>query len=385
MKIMEGGLSTISGAKFYGVKEGNKGLALIVMGKECTAAGVFTKNNLKAAPVLVSQEKVKYKIRVIVANSGNANCATGQKGIGDARKMCQMAGEKTRIDEKAVAVASTGIIGKFLNLDLTENQMVECAKNLTNTSEASKKTAEAIMTTDTELKELALESGDFKIAGIAKGAGMLYPNLATMLCFIITDADLSRDELQRSLEKAVDNSFNMISVDNDMSTNDMVILLSTNEKKSTGFEEALTLFCQEMAKKMVKDGEGVTKMVEIIVDGAKNDQEAGKVARHISTSALVKTAIFGNNPNWGRVAASVGSSSVDFDVEKMKIIYEMDGKKILLFDGSATEFDFKGTKKMLENVSEFKILVDLGVGNGKAVAWTGDFSFEYVKINAEYN
>jgi glutamate N-acetyltransferase/amino-acid N-acetyltransferase len=241
--------------------------------------------------------------------------------------------------------------------------------------------AKAIMTTDTKPKELCMDFGGFKIAGISKGSGMIHPNMATMLCFIVTDAQFAKGDLKKS----VDATFNMMGVDNDMSTNDTVLLVSTGAKKAAGFSKALTQFCEKMAEMMVADGEGVTKVVEVDVSGAKNTADARKAARAIADSCLVKTAVFGNNPNWGRVAAAAGYSGCALDESKMRIWYEVGGKKTLLFDGFAKEFDKHALGEEMKKVNKIKIIADLGLGKGAAKAWTGDFSHDYVRINAEYN
>jgi len=385
MKLLSGGLSNIEGIRLAGVKEGKKGLALVVFDKAYPAAGVFTTNKLKAAPVQLTQGKLKEgnSIQAAVLNSGNANCATGWRGMKDAKSMCGIVSNELELNPSNVAVGSTGIIGKFMDMTLIKNQIMEAAQKLGSTKSDNDSAAEAIMTTDTKPKSLCMDFGDFRIAGIAKGAGMILPNMATMLCVIATDAKL--DGIGDALRKSVADSFNMISIDNDMSTNDMVLLVSTGKAgKSKNFLPALTEFCQEMAKMMVRDGEGVTKLVEIQVKGAKNEEDARRIAKHISTSSLVKTAMFGNNPNWGRVAAATGSSGAEVDFEKLKIWFDIGGEKTLLYKGGAQEFDFKGTAKKLETSQEVKIIVDCGLGTGNALSWSGDMSYEYVKINAEY-
>jgi glutamate N-acetyltransferase / amino-acid N-acetyltransferase len=378
MKILKGGLDNLEGVRSAGIKEGKYGLALIAFDGLCPAEGVFTTNKMEAAPVKLSRERVKDGLRAIVANSGNANCSTGERGFNDAEKIAAKAAELLGISEESVAVASTGLIGKYLDRELIERQLDEAFPMLgKNSGDAAK----AIITTDTKPKELCMDFGDFKIAGISKGSGMIHPNMATMLCFIATDAVFPKGVLK----KAVDASFNMMSIDNDMSTNDMVLLVSAGDKKVNGFEAALTEFCQEMARLMVEDGEGATKLIEIEVSGAKSIADAKKAARAIADSYLVKTAAFGNNPNWGRVSAAVGYSGAEMKEENMKIWYEVSGAKTLLYDGFAKEFDKTGLGKEMEKADSIRIIVDLGLGEGSAKAWTCDLSFGYVKINAEYN
>ncbi len=379
MKNLEGGLNNL-GIKTVGLKDGKNGLALIVFDKVCEAEGVYTTNKMVAAPVKICKERVETGVQAIVANSGNANCSTGEQGIRDAKGIAWKVAEELKINENDVSVASTGLIGKYLDTTLVKNQIDEAIGKL---GDNSMDAAKAIMTTDTKPKELCIDFGDFKIAGIAKGSGMIHPNMATMLCFIVTDAKFTKGDLR----KAVDTSFNMMSVDNDMSTNDTVLLVSTGEKKvgAKTFLESLTAFCHEMAGMMIADGEGVTKLVEIEVEGAKSVTDAKKIAHAIIDSYLVKTSIFGNNPNWGRVGAAVGYSGADMVEEKMKIWYQIGEKKTLLFDGFAQEFDKPALGKEMAQTDKLKIIVDLGLGKSSAKAWSGDLSYDYVKINAEYN
>jgi glutamate N-acetyltransferase/amino-acid N-acetyltransferase len=380
MKFLEGGLDNIEGVSTAGVKDGKYGLSLIVLDKVCKSEGVFTTNKMVAAPVKISQERMKNGIQAIVANSGNANCSTGEQGLRDAKGIAWKVAEELHLDEKNVAVASTGIIGKYMDTTLIKNQVDKISGDL---GKNSKDAAKSIMTTDTVPKELCMEFDGFRIAGIAKGSGMIHPDMATMLCFIVTDADFEKG----ALKKASESSFNMMSVDNDMSTNDTVMLLSTCEKKAgkKNFQEALTAFCHEMAGMIIADGEGVTKLIEIEVDGAKTVHGARRVARAIADSYLIKTSVFGNNPNWGRVAAAVGYSGAEMSEKKMKISYKVGDKKVLLFDGFAQEFDKPALGEDMKKVDKIKIIVDLGLGNAGAKAWSGDLSYDYVKINADYN
>lgn len=379
MKNLEGGLDNL-GVKTAGLKEGKNGLALIVFDKVCKAEGVFTSNRISAAPVRVTRKKLKNGLRAIVANSGNANCLTGEQGVRDAKAMCFRTAEVLNIDEKNVAVASTGMIGKYMDTSMVEKQIGEAAKRL---GENSSEAARAIITTDTRIKELCIDFGKFKIAGIAKGSGMIHPDMATMLCFIVTDAAFGKG----ALKEAVDRSFNMMSVDNDMSTNDTVLLVSTGDKKvgAKAFLDALTAFCFEMAGMIIADGEGVTKLVEVVVEGAKTQKDAKLAAHAIIDSNLVKTSVFGNNPNWGRVAAAAGYSGADVDEKDMKIWYEIGGEKTLLFDGFAQTFDKAALAAEMKKANKLKIIVDLGAGKESVKAWSGDLSYDYVKINAEYN
>jgi len=391
MEFISGGLSNIKGIRFGSTKEGKHGLVLIASDSICNSVGVFTTNKSAAVPVILTRDRLKGGIQAIVANSGNANACTGEQGYENALKTSSAVAAELGIESKNVAIASTGIIGKQLDIDLITSQIKRVAGRLDNNKKASMDAAKAIMTTDTVPKEICyrfkLEDGTIAhIAGIEKGSGMISPNMATMLCFLYTDAPIERKFMQKCLNESVENSFNMISVDNDMSTNDSVLLLSTNkgELRSQNFREALNLVCKELAKKIVMDGEGATKFIEIKVMNARREEEARRIAKMIAASMLVKTAMFGNNPNWGRIASAVGSAGVEFDLDKLKIGFEIKGKKIPLFNGEPLEFDFKALAEKLKGVKEIKILVDLSMGKEDAVAWSSDLSYDYVKINAEY-
>ena len=376
MKNLEGGLNNL-GVKTAGIKEGKNGLALLVFDKACEAEGIYTTNRMVAAPVKLTRKRIGNGVQAIVVNSGNANCSTGEQGLRDAEGIAWKVGEELKIDENNVMVASTGLIGKYMDTTLVKDQVERASKMM---GENSGDAARAIMTTDTKPKELCIDFGEFKIAGIAKGAGMIHPNMATMLCFIVTDAGFEKGDLKG----AADESFSMMSVDNDMSTNDMVLLVSTGKKAAHNFQESLTIFCQEMAGMIIADGEGVTTLVEIDVSGAKNKGDAKLVARAIADSCLVKTSVFGNNPNWGRVAAAVGYSGAEMEEERMKISYEVNGQNYLLFNGFAQDFDKQALGEEMEKMEKIKIIVDLGLGQGSAKAWSGDMSYDYIKINAEY-
>ncbi len=376
LKNLEGGLNNL-GVKTAGVRDGKNGLALIVFDKVCEADGVYTNNKIVSASIKITRKRIKNGVQAIVINSGNANCSTGEQGLRDAEGIAWKVAEELRIDENNIVVASTGIIGRYMDTTLIKNQIERAVRILGDNSEDA---AKAIMTTDTRPKELCIDFGEFKIGGIAKGAGMIHPNMATMLCFIVTDAKFKKGDLK----KAVDGSFNMMSVDNDMSTNDMVLLVSTGEKTAGNFAEALTIFCQEMAGMIIADGEGVTTLIEIEVTGAKNKEDAKLVARAIADSCLVKTSVFGNNPNWGRVAAAAGRSGAELEEDKLKIWYEVGGQRYLLFDGFAQDFDRETLSEEMKKAEKIRIIVELGLGRGSAKAWSGDMSYEYIKINAEY-
>lgn len=380
---------TINKFKATGIKEEKYGIALIWNENLCECAAVFTNNSIKANPVILDMQKIKNKkdkkFRAIIANSGNANACVD--GIKDAEEMCRLAAEKFKeinldIKEEEILVASTGIIGKRMDME----KIKEIIKNLNLNDSDSKKAARAIMTTDTKIKEISYEYKGIKIGGIEKGAGMIQPNMATMLCFLTTNADFDSKILKNCLKESVDQSFNMISVDGCMSTNDTVILLSDRTKKCdiNDFKFLLNFATLELAKKIVEDGEGATKFIEIFVEGADSKRKASKIARAIANSNLVKTAFFGENLNWGRIISAAGSvENIEFKKISLKII-DLDTKK-------EVEILEKGKIKISEEKSEImkgknlKIILNLNEGSEKATVYTSDLSFEYVKINAEYN
>jgi len=399
IEVVKGGICAVKGVRAYGIKEGNKGLALIEgKGK---AAGMFTSNKIKAAPVIFTWkqlEKGKGRISAIIANSGCANSFTGEKGMKNAEKMAALASSSLGVDKEEVAAVSTGPIGKQLDMGLIERQLGEVVKGLTSEEEGSTAAAKAIMTTDTFHKEhaISIDTGDEEcvvIGGIAKGSGMIFPHLATatMLSFIYTDASLGEEALRRSLKDAVDNSFNMVVVDGDMSTNDMVLLVSTGQggKISEGdFEEGLNLVCKGLAKLIARDGEGATKFVEARVKGAVSVEDAREVARSIVRSPLVKSAIFGERPDLacGRIIAAIGNSAISGDVEPSKISISLknENEKEVLAVKNGEFVDLSGVARNIMKEKEMIIDVDLGIGKEEveATAWGCDLSYDYVRINA---
>lgn len=394
IEVIKGGLCAVKGVRAYGIKEGNKGLALIEGGGK--ASGMFTTNKIKAAPVRFTKKQLeKGRISAIIANSGCANSFTGEQGMRNAEKMAELASSCLGVDKEEVAVLSTGPIGVQLDMGLIERQLGEVVKGLTSGEEGSTAAAKAIMTTDTFHKETAVSidtgnDGQVAICGIAKGSGMIAPhmNTATMLAFIYTDASVDGEVLSGSLEAAVDNSFNMTVVDGDMSTNDMVLLVSTGKsgKISEGdFEEGLTFVCQELAKLIARDGEGATKFIEVKVSGAPSVADARAAARAIVRSPLVKSAIFGERPDLicGRIIAAVGSSVIADDVDLEGISISLKGTKAILAVDNGEFMDFSGVVRTILNGKEIFIDVDLGTGGeAEATAWGCDLTCDYVRINA---
>ncbi|OYT25789.1 MAG: bifunctional ornithine acetyltransferase/N-acetylglutamate synthase [Candidatus Altiarchaeales archaeon ex4484_96] len=373
----------IDGFKAAGVRRGRYGLALIACDRVCRTAGVFTRNNIKAAPLQLNKRKLDAGFQAVVANSGNANACVSE-GLDDAEMMCAKAAEELNISKKNVGVASTGIIGKRLDMDLINELIGEAAGQLTSSAEGSTKAAQAIMTTDKTVKMLSIEYKGIKVGAIAKGAGMIAPDMATMLCFISTNADLRVSELQDALTESVDESFNMLSIDEDMSTNDMVLLLSTAtaECNISDFKHALNYLTREMAIKMAKDGEGSTKYLQVEVKGALTKKQARKGAKAIISSNLVKTALHGENPNWGRITAALGSK-IGYLFAQTDIIFSSGAQKALVLEKGVVG-DLETARKVLAE-REIKLTVNLNQGEYKATAYGCDLSPEYVEINAKYS
>ncbi|MDN5332330.1 MAG: glutamate N-acetyltransferase / amino-acid N-acetyltransferase [Tepidanaerobacteraceae bacterium] len=401
MAFVEGGVTAPKGflaaGVHCGIKKYKKDLALIYSEVLATAAGVFTTNKVKAAPVMITMENLcDGKIQAIVANSGNANACTGERGLKDAREMAELAGKKLGLNPRNVAVASTGVIGVYLPMDKIRRGIEWCAESLS--AGGSSDAALAIMTTDTFKKEMAVKLSiageEITIGGIAKGSGMIHPNMATMLCFITTDASIEERALKKALKDATKKSFNMISVDGDTSTNDMVVIMANGLAKNHTIAEGtkeyelfysgLERICIEFAKMIARDGEGATKFVEITVKNAKDEESAVKAARAISKSCLVKTAIFGEDANWGRVMCAVGYSGIDLNPDLVDIYISSKGRELMLAEnGSGVEFSEEEAKKILSE-KEIKITVDLKQGGYSATAWGCDLSYDYVKINGSY-
>jgi glutamate N-acetyltransferase/amino-acid N-acetyltransferase len=380
--------------KASGCKEGKNGLAVITGGGQ--AAGVFTTNKVTAAPVIVTRKHLveSQQILAVVANSGSANAFTGSNGIEDAERVAECLARRLHIRTPDVAVASTGVIGTPLNVSWIDSKIVEVLSTITDTADGSLEAARAIMTTDSTPKQMAVEVDGVALGGIAKGAGMIEPQLSTMLAFIYTDARLTADVLQACLKKAAALSFNMVVVDGDTSTNDTVLLIGTGESSSAidvdDFQNALNFVCVELAKMIARDGEGATKMMEVTVAGARNQEDAIKAAKAIVRSPLVKTALFGADPNWGRIVTAVGYSGAFIDPEALSLAMS-DGKctpvvlveKGLIKSASADGLEEEALSGIM-NSTEISILVDLGVGGAAATAWGCDLTDDYVRINAEY-
>jgi len=380
MKVIRGGVTKPKGFKANGLgcgikKSGRLDLGLIVSDCLAESVTVFTKNSVKAAPLIISQRHARNnKIQAIIVNSGNANCFTGDMGLIYADRTTQLIGESLNIPKANVIVTSTGIIGKPLPFKKIRKAIPKLVKGLSATG--SKRVANSILTTDliTKEKAVTITIGGEKVtlAGCAKGSGMIAPNMATMLGFITTDAAISTKMLKTAFKKAVDQSFNCITVDGCMSTNDMVTIMANGFAKNkiiskpgkdfNIFYEALQFICLDLAKKIVLDGEGATKFIQITCLGAKTPKQAKNAGLAIANSNLVKTAAYGNDPNWGRIAAAVGSLGINTINEKH------------------LQIKFSPFHK-----SEIRISVNLNIGNASATVYTSDLSNEYVRINGRYN
>lgn len=357
---------------------------------ETTGAAVFTKNKVTAAPVVLSREHIgKAAPRAVVVNSGNANAAVGEQGMIDARASAEVVAEKLGLRPEEVLVCSTGVIGVPMPMDVMRRGIdaVELA------DDAGHDFAFAIMTTDLVSKESAVtvEIGGktVTVAGATKGSGMIHPDMATMLAFVTTDAAIEQDCLDGIVQRAADRSFNVISVDGDTSTNDTFIVIANGAAGNTPItggedealiEEAITHVSMELAKAIVRDGEGATKLIEINVSGALSDEDARQAARVISTSPLVKTAVFGNDPNWGRVMMALGRSGIEMQESKVTLHFN---DICVLENGQAVPFDRDDAVERMKQ-PEVRFDVSLGLADGAATAWTCDFSYEYVRINGEY-
>jgi len=362
-------------------------LTIIAADVDCHAAGTFTQNRLRAACVDLGEIAIRRNgsnIRGIVANSGNANAGTGIREEAWARMMIDAAAAALNVNNAQMLSASTGVIGTPFPIDRIEKGVREAAACDADWRAA----AEAIRTTDTFAKWASRRAGKYTLTGIAKGSGMIHPNMATMLGFIATDAPLTQTQLQPMLKRAVDQSFNSISVDGDTSTNDTVYLLSSGIglghaplSDTRAFAEALNKLCIELAQMIVRDGEGVSKFVTIHIKGARTEAEARHVGRTIAVSPLVKTAFAGSDANWGRIIAAAGNAGVDFDPDRISLRCN----DVIMMENGNLHPDYRDADGMaVFALDEFAITLDLGMGDAHATVWTGDLTHEYITINAEY-
>jgi glutamate N-acetyltransferase/amino-acid N-acetyltransferase len=415
MKVIEGGITAPKG--FFangiaaGIKKRKKDLALLVSAVPAQVAGAFTTNKVKAAPVLWDRRLVDSArpMAAIVVNSGNANACTGAQGLADAKEMASWTASLISdaakpvlehpypVAPEQVLVCSTGVIGVPLPMDIVKKGISACASGLSSSFEAAVAAAEAICTTDTFRKEIAVEieiaGSPVRIAGMAKGSGMIHPNMATMLSFITTDADVAAADLQGLLGTTIIDTYNMISVDGDTSTNDTVLTLANgcsgvSVRPGTdgweAFSEAFLYVHAFLAKAIVRDGEGAGKFIEVTVEGAKTVEDARTLARSVVSSSLVKTAFFGADANWGRILCAMGYSGADFDPAGTELSFSSDKGSIIVVDkGEPVAFDEQLAKKILSE-KEVAVHALLRDGTAEATAWGCDLSYEYVRINGDY-
>jgi glutamate N-acetyltransferase/amino-acid N-acetyltransferase len=399
MNVVTGGITAVSGILAAGIAAGIKkgetpDLALIVSEKEAVMAGVFTTNKVVAAPVVWDRQRLRRgKGRAILVNSGNANACTGRRGYQDTVKMAALAAKALNVAPEDVWVGSTGVIGKPLPMDKIETAIPILVRRLHRGG--GEDAARAIVTTDTTLKMAAasdtIGGRPVTVGGIAKGSGMIHPNMATMLAFLATDAQVPRTVLQQNLRQATERSFNRIPVDGDTSTNDMVLCLANGltanrpiKPGSAGarrFQALLEHVCLDLAKKIAWDGEGATKLVELSVKGARTAHDALRVANTIATSSLVKTAWFGEDANWGRIMAAIGRSGARIIEDRIAIRI---GHVPIVRRGTGLGQHLEEQANAVMKAREFTVTVDLGMGKAATIVWTTDLSPEYIKINASY-
>ncbi len=404
MKITKEGITAPKGYKaageHIGIKRIKKDLGIIYSEKPAICSAVFTKNIVKAAPLVLAQKVLKENryISAIAVNSGNANACTGEQGYRDAVETSKILAESLNLKENEVLVSSTGVIGKLLDTKILTEGIKLVSKKLSSSQDSARDCAEAIMTTDTFVKQITVEieiSGTpVKISGIAKGSGMIHPNMATMLGFLTTDVLITQEMLDKAFKSRIDESFNMITVDGETSTNDTCLILANGmagnkliEKEDENYEEferAVDYIVKFLAKQIVKDGEGATKFLEVKVKGAITREKAKILCKAVLNSQLVKTAFFGKDANWGRILSAMGASGVEFNPEKVKISFRNKIGEIDLFEeGKPNNFDEEFALKILEE-REIQISIELQEGEEEIIGWGCDLSYEYVKINAEY-
>jgi glutamate N-acetyltransferase/amino-acid N-acetyltransferase len=389
----------VKGFLFSGIsagikKDGKRDLGLIYSEIPAQVAGLFTTNTVKAAPVQLDRERVKKGLcRAIIVNSGNANACTGSPGLRDARKVSSLVAKRLGIDEQLVFPSSTGVIGSRLPMNRIEEGIPRLVDQLSPGGWMN--TVEAIMTTDTfpkvEVATCRIKGREVKLCGMVKGAGMIRPNLATMLSFLVTDARIEAPLLQRMLKKAAEMSYNRITIDGETSTNDTVLLLANGradhatlnrmDRDAEVFQSMLSKVCQGLAQSVVKDGEGATKFVEILIRGAQNDEDAREAAYAVAHSPLVKTAFFGEDANWGRILCALGHSGVSIDPNRIDVFFD---RAPVVKRGMGVGIQAEKKASRILKKRSFKVTVDLHRGKSQCSVFTTDLSLDYVKINASY-
>lgn len=405
MEIITGGVTAAKGFLAAGVEAGikyqnRKDMAMVYSKTPCRAAGVFTTNVVKAAPVLWDKEVVEseWEAQAIVVNSGIANACTGKLGYEYCRETAGAAADALEISPQSVLICSTGVIGMQLPMEKMTEGVRMLAKAIKPGEEAGTDAAKAIMTTDTRNKQVAVKvtigGKEVTIGGMCKGSGMIHPNMCTMLAFVTTDVNISKKLLQEALSADVQDTFNMVSVDGDTSTNDTLLVLANGQagnpeitEKGADYDtfvEALHYVNETLAKKIAGDGEGATALFEVKVIHADNKEDAKTLAKSVITSSLTKAALFGHDANWGRILCALGYSGAKFDPEAIELYLESSAGKILIFkDGMAADYSEEEAPRIL-SCSEVTALVDMKMGEAEATAWGCDLTYDYVKINADY-
>lgn len=402
IKDIDGGFSVIENLEVSGAREEKFGVSIIVS-RNSTASAVFTSNKVVAAPVSYTKKAIKNGIiSAVFINSGNANCFTGEQGLKDCETLVELVSKDLKIPKEEIAISSTGVIGRQMPIDIISKVAYESLSKLGNKPENSLAAAKAIMTTDTFPKECAVEvtltTGEtVRIAGITKGSGMIAPNMGTMLSFIVTDAVIPAGQIKMALKNAADVSFNMIVVDGDESTNDTCLMMANGAsgvevfkdgKLDSNFQDALNYLCIDLAKKMARDGEGATKFIEANVCGAKDSNDARLAAKSIISSSLFKSAVFGGDPNWGRIVSAIGYSGCDLNPDIVTIAIGDDDDEVdLVRHGEILAFENTPYLERAEKIMQSKnviVNIDMDLGDGEATAWGCDLTYDYVKINAEY-
>ena len=405
INVTEGGVTAAQGFQAAGIaagikKGGTKDMAMVYSEKPCVCAGTFTTNVVKAAPVKWDQKIVEESdyVQAVVCNSGIANACTGQEGYSYCQETAKAAGEALGISAEEVLVASTGVIGQQLPMAVLKEGVKKLAPMLLGTKEAGTLAAEAIMTTDTVKKEVAVEmelSGKkVTIGGMCKGSGMIHPNMCTMLSFVTTDVDIDKNLLKEALRESVQDSYNMISVDGDTSTNDTVLVLANamagnpkiTEKNQDYeiFKKGLDYVNKTLAQKIAGDGEGATALFEVKITGAQTKEQAVTLSKSVITSNLTKAAIFGHDANWGRILCAIGYSGAQFDPEKVDLVFESKAGRIqIMKNGIGTDYSEEEATKILSE-DKVTVIADIKMGEETATAWGCDLTYDYVKINADY-
>lgn len=405
MEIITGGVTAAKGFLAAGVEAGikyqnRKDMAMVYSKTPCRAAGVFTTNVVKAAPVLWDKEVVEseWEAQAIIVNSGIANACTGKLGYEYCRETAGAAADALEISPQSVLICSTGVIGMQLPMEKMTEGVRMLAKAIKPGEEAGTDAAKAIMTTDTRNKQVAVKvtigGKEVTIGGMCKGSGMIHPNMCTMLAFVTTDVNISKKLLQEALSADVQDTFNMVSVDGDTSTNDTLLVLANGQagnheitEKGADYDtfvEALHYVNETLAKKIAGDGEGATALFEVKVIHADNKEDAKTLAKSVITSSLTKAALFGHDANWGRILCALGYSGAKFDPEAIELYLESSAGKILIFkDGMAADYSEEEATRIL-SCSEVTALVDMKMGEAEATAWGCDLTYDYVKINADY-